>query len=39
MYREGKISTQDLQKLERTLNNVVLEIDMVLKVKKPAQSA
>jgi hypothetical protein len=39
MYREGKVSAQDLQKLERTLNNVVLEIEMVLKVKKPAQSA
>ncbi len=35
MYREGKISVEELQKLDRTLNNVVLEIDMVLKVKKP----
>jgi hypothetical protein len=33
-YREGKISVEELQKLDRTLNNVVLEIDMVLKVKK-----
>ena len=39
MYRNGKISTQDLQKPERTLNNVVVEIEMVLKVKKPAQPA
>ena len=31
----GKISVEELQKLDRTLNNVVLEIDMVLKVKKP----
>jgi hypothetical protein len=35
MYREGKISVEELQKLDRTLNNVVLEIDMVLRVKKP----
>jgi hypothetical protein len=34
-YREGKISVEELQKLDRTLNNVVLEIDIVLKVKKP----
>ena len=39
MYREGKIGVEELQKLERTLNNVVLEIEMVLKVKKPARSA
>jgi hypothetical protein len=34
MFREGKISVEELQKLDRTLNNVVLEIDMVLKVRK-----
>jgi hypothetical protein len=37
LYREGKISTEELQKLDRTLNNVVLEIAMTLRVKKPAQ--
>jgi len=39
MYREGKIAVDDLRKLERTLNNVVLEIEMVLVVKKPARTA
>ena len=39
MYREGKITVEELQKLERTLNNVVVEIAMVLRVKKPARPA
>lgn len=39
MYRDGKISAQDLEKLDRTLNNVVVEIEMVLKAKKPASPA
>ena len=39
MYREGRIGVEELHKLERTLNNVALEIEMVLKAKKPARSA
>lgn len=35
MYQEGKISAEEVRKLERTHNNVVVEIEMVLKVKKP----
>jgi hypothetical protein len=34
LYRSGKISTQQLQDLERTQNNIVVQIEMVLKVVK-----
>lgn len=34
LYRAGKISTQQLQELERTQNNIVVQIEMVLKVVK-----
>jgi hypothetical protein len=34
LYRSGKISTQQLQDLERTQNNIVVQIEMVLKAVK-----
>ena len=34
LYSAGKISTQQLQELERTQNNIVVQIEMVLKVVK-----
>ncbi len=34
-YRNGELSTAQLQELERSLNNVVLQIEMTLEVVKP----
>jgi len=36
LYQDGKISAEELQKLDRTLNNVIVEVELVLKAKKPA---
>jgi hypothetical protein len=35
LYREGKLGLEEVEKLDRTLNNVVAEIEMMLRVKKP----
>jgi hypothetical protein len=34
LYRSGRITTEQLNELERTQNNIVLQIEMVLKVVK-----
>jgi len=37
LHRPGKISTERLQEMERTQNNIVSQIEMVLKVVKQAR--
>jgi hypothetical protein len=34
-YRQGKLGVEEVERLDRTLNNVVAEIEMMLRVKKP----
>jgi hypothetical protein len=35
LYREGKLSVAELQEMERSRSNVVLQVEMVLRVVKP----
>jgi hypothetical protein len=34
LHRSGRITTEQLQEMERTQNNIVLQIEMTLKVVK-----
>ncbi|HUE64246.1 MAG TPA: methyltransferase domain-containing protein [Rhizomicrobium sp.] len=39
MYRDGKLGVEELMKLDRTQNNVVVEIEIVLRANKPFRPA